>query len=397
MAQAHSMIKAQRTPTSQSDMKIAIIGGGTSGLLCLATLNQLGLKPIVFERTCYFGGIWSLGGHHSVYPGLKQNTSSKSMSLDGMTVPDCANNQHCTAADYADYIKNFVCRQNLRSAIRLQHDVIEILRHSSGYSLVLKERSRSCETRLDFDHIIYAIGTCGQPWLPHIQELETFAGEQLHVSNIGPADAYRGRSVMIVGLGNSGADLAITLRPFAKRITLSSQNPTWILPRIVGGQPVDQHVTELRKIHGQGYTKILRDDSLSAGAFFWSETSSMPDTLDFKTCRIVINDSLGEAIKKRRVKIVGKIDSLTKDGATLVSGESVACDTIIYATGYRADPPKLSGLGLCTSELVASVLHPEHSGFWFAGLTPIWGSNPSVTRLQSKLIGLAIKQQRTRP
>ena len=67
----------------------------------------------------------------------------------------------------------------------------------------------------------------------------TFAGQIVHSSTYKRPDPFRGRRVLVVGAGNSAADIAVDVARFASRASLSMRDGTYFIPKRMFGRPVD--------------------------------------------------------------------------------------------------------------------------------------------------------------
>ncbi len=129
-------------------MRVAIIGGGISGIVAAHSLIKCGQQVAVFEKSAELGGVWALG-----YPGVRlQNTGDHYRISD---VPwTFITNKHPTSGQIREYLNQAVI--GLKLVIRSSHEVIALVEHENGW--LLKYCTREGEHEEKFDFVIVAIG-----------------------------------------------------------------------------------------------------------------------------------------------------------------------------------------------------------------------------------------------
>src|SRR5437762_11472434 len=78
-------------------------------------------------------------------------------------------------------------------------------------------------------HIVMATGVSGIPSVPDIPSLRNFAGKVLHSSQYDDGEAWKGRSALVVGSGNSGHDIAQDLHSAGAKVMLVQRSSTMIV------------------------------------------------------------------------------------------------------------------------------------------------------------------------
>lgn len=82
-----------------------------------------------------------------------------------------------------------------------------------------------------FDGVIAAVGTCGDPKIPHLPDQEKFHGEIFHSSRLDGKDA-KGKKVLIVGGGASAVEaMQWAVDTKAEHISVLARSEKWIIPR----------------------------------------------------------------------------------------------------------------------------------------------------------------------
>ncbi len=220
-----------------------IIGAGCSGFTTAKALADRGLPFDCFEMSNQIGGNWvykNPNGRSSCYQSLHIDTSKYRMQFQDFPIP----------ADYPDYphhsqvlayFNAYVDRFGLRDRITFNTEVVRATREADG---VWKVELSTGETRF-YD----ALFVCnGHHWSPHTPEFPgTFDGFEIHSHHyLTPFEPYdfRGKNVVVVGMGNSAMDIASELsqKPIAAKLMVAARRGVWIFPKYINGQPPDKGV-----------------------------------------------------------------------------------------------------------------------------------------------------------
>nr|KAG5710612.1 hypothetical protein BaRGS_013258 [Batillaria attramentaria] len=95
------------------------------------------------------------------------------------------------------------------------------------------------ETTDVFDGVLVCTGHHAEKHCPSFPGMESFEGDIVHSHDYKDRRGFEGKKVLIVGIGNSGGDLAVELAPVSK-VLISTRRGTWIRTRVTGnGMPMD--------------------------------------------------------------------------------------------------------------------------------------------------------------
>ncbi|KAM6217533.1 LOW QUALITY PROTEIN: flavin-containing monooxygenase 5-like [Rhynchocyon petersi] len=227
--------------------RIAVTGGGVSGLTSIKCCLEEGLEPVCFERTGDIGGLWRFQenpeeGRASIYKSVIINTSKEMMCFSDYPIPD--------------HYPNFMHNSQVLEYFRLYAKEFDLLKYIQFKTTVCSVRKRpdfstsgqwdvvtECEGKKEmniFDGIMVCTGHHTNAYLPleSFPGIEKFKGQYFH-SRDSP-EAFAGKRVIIIGIGNSGGDLAVEISHTAKQDFLSTRRGAWILNRVGDrGYPVD--------------------------------------------------------------------------------------------------------------------------------------------------------------
>ncbi|XP_057228762.1 LOW QUALITY PROTEIN: flavin-containing monooxygenase 5-like [Malurus melanocephalus] len=240
-----------RGPVVQYSMakKVAIIGGGSSGLCAIKACLQEGLEPVCFERTGDIGGLWRFeenpeDGRASIYRSVIINTSKEMMCFSDYPIPeDFPNYMH--NSKIMEYFRMYAQHFDLLRHIRFRTSVCRVSKRpdfaSSGQWEVVTESEGKQEMAV-FDAVLVCSGHHTDAHLPlsSFPGLEKFEGWYLHSRDYKNPQSFLGKRVVVVGIGNSGIDIAVELSNVAKQVFLSTKRGSWVLHRVAdSGYPFD--------------------------------------------------------------------------------------------------------------------------------------------------------------
>jgi hypothetical protein len=317
----------------------AVIGAGISGLTAGKMLGDYGVPYTCFESSDRIGGNWAFGnpnGHSSAYRSLHIDTSKHRLSFKDFPMPD----------DYPDfphhtqikaYLDSYAEAFDLLDPIEFENGVARAV-PSAGGGWEITDQSGA--TR-HFDLLVVANG---HHWDPRMAEFPgEFTGESIHshhyVDPRTPLDLF-GKRILIVGLGNSAADIAVELSSKALQndVTLSTRSSAWIVPKYMYGLPADKYFATSPHIPLSWQRKVIQKMQFMTGSN--PELYGLPKP-NHKFFEAHPTQSVELPLRLGSGDVVPKPDITRLDGETVhfEDGTSSDFDVIVYATGYNITFP----------------------------------------------------------
>nr|XP_012802808.2 flavin-containing monooxygenase 5-like [Jaculus jaculus] len=228
---------------------IAVIGAGISGLGAIKCCLDEDLEPTCFERNDDIGGLWKFRKNPSekmpsIYKSVTINTSKEMMCFSDFLIPDHFPN-YMHNSKLMDYFRMYAKHFGLLKYIRFKTKVRSVRKRTdfsvSGQWDVVVEAEGKQET-LVFDGILVCSGHHTDPYLPlqSFPSIKKFEGCYFHSREYKSPEDYVGKRIVVVGIGNSGVDIAMELSHVAKQVFLSTRRGSWILHRVWdNGYPMD--------------------------------------------------------------------------------------------------------------------------------------------------------------
>nr|XP_040040712.1 flavin-containing monooxygenase 5-like [Gasterosteus aculeatus aculeatus]XP_040040713.1 flavin-containing monooxygenase 5-like [Gasterosteus aculeatus aculeatus] len=342
-------------------LRVAVVGAGGSGLTSIKACVEDGLEPVCFESSDDIGGLWNfkeapVPQRSSIYRSLVVNTSKEMMCFSDFPMP----------ADYP----NFMHHPRLLEYLRLYAERFQLLRHVRFQTTVksVKQRPDFCTsgqwdvvTSRDgeeeghvFDAVLVCSGHYTHPASPllHLPGYETFSGRCLHSWDYKDGDAFRGKRVVVVGIGNSGGDIAVEISRSAEQTFLSTRRGSWVMGRMSrGGLPFD--MTLITRLNNT-LMQLLPESLLN-----WTVERELNGRYDHRLYgleprhrildrRPLINDDLPGRILQGALQMRAHLRGFTQSGVRFEDGSvEENIDTVVFCTGYDGNfpflPPALSG------------------------------------------------------
>jgi dimethylaniline monooxygenase (N-oxide forming) len=374
--------------------RAAVIGAGSSGIAGLKALTDAGIETVTYEKSDRVGGNWAYrnpNGMSSAYRSLHINTSRGRMAYREYPMPADypAFPHHSQIKDYFDsYVDHFDLRRHIRfnagvtSARKRPDGVWEITDETGGVE--------------HFDALLVANGHHWDPRWPEpaFPGSEIFRGTQMHAHSYDEPEAFDGKDVVVLGMGNSAMDIATELSWTPGNIYLAMRRGAYILPKYVAGKPLDdlmspwvtKQVAKLPFKARQMLNRKVFDRYMGD-----MEDYGLPKP-DHKLLEAhpTVSDLILSRITHGRVVVKPQISHLTEDRVHFTDGTSVHADVVIYGTGYKVTFPFFDPEFLSAPDnvlpLFRRVFAPEIEGVFFLSLLQPLGATMPLAEAQGKWI-----------
>lgn len=367
--------------------RVVVLGAGPAGLATAACLRQRGIGGVILERREAVGASW-----RDRYDRLHLHTPRVQSHLPGYRIPR-RYGRWVARADVVRYLEDYARHHRLSPWFGV--DVERVVPAGERW------RVETSEGPVDGDVVVVATGYNAVPSVPAWPGLDGFTGSFAHASEYRTGAAYLGQDVLVVGTGNTGAEIAVDLvEQGAARVRLAVRSAPHIVPRSVAGVP-----TTLLGIPNQFVPARLGDPTnrllqrLTVGDLSHHGLASPEDGLieRFRATDVVpiIDVGLVEQVRAGRVEPVAAVEGFDGAAVCLVDRERLEVDAVIAATGYRTGLEPLVGhLGVLDDRGRptgrAGRSHPAARGLHFVGLrNPLIGLLNAI-RLDAGRVARAI-------
>ncbi|RLD20201.1 MAG: NAD(P)/FAD-dependent oxidoreductase [Bacteroidetes bacterium] len=342
---------------------ILIIGAGPAGLAMAGRLRKAGIKFDIIEKSDNVGNRWR---HH--YDRLHLHSVKRLSNLPHLLFPD-SYPVYVPREKFVEYLESYAEEFNIEPEFGVS--VNHISKSDDGSWIV----ETSTGTR-SAGRVIIATGVNNKPKFPGWEGREEYTGTITHSVDYKNPKAFLNSRTLVVGMGNTGAEVALDLSEHGVETFLSARGALNIVPRDLNGKPVQETALILDKFP-LGFGEWL--GAKIQGIYFGNlkkygiEKSKMRPAVQLKTTgkTPVIDIGTVRAIKEGKIKIVGEVDKFDNLGVVIKGGENLDVDHIIFATGYDSC---LDDLIENMSEFKDDLGYPKgavgtefHKGLYFVG------------------------------
>jgi cation diffusion facilitator CzcD-associated flavoprotein CzcO len=302
---------------------VLVVGAGAAGLAAAAVLARHGHPPVVLERDERVGGTWARR-----YDRLHLHTIRSLSGLPYRPLPASAP-RYVAKDAYAAYLSDYARELGLR--VVLGQRVTGIRPAEPGRWVV-----EAGETAWQARAVVVATGKHSVPRRPAWPGTADFRGALLHSAEYRRGETFAGRRALVVGMGNSGAEIAADLVDGgAARVAIAVRTPPPITSREILGIPVQVLGILLAGLPPGPIDRIgaaLRRVSIGdLGPYGLRAEAWGP----FTTRRPpVIDVGFLARLKARRIDVRPAVTGLEPDGAVFADGRAEAFDVVIAATGF---------------------------------------------------------------
>ncbi|WP_181767881.1 flavin-containing monooxygenase [Streptomyces albidus (ex Kaewkla and Franco 2022)] len=345
---------------------VHIIGAGPGGLATAAALHEHGISTVVLEKSPSVAASW-----RAHYDRLHLHTTRRWSSLPGLPIPR-SYGRWVARDDFVRYLESYTEHHGIEVATGVEVDSIE--RHKGEWAL-----HANGGRRLATPVAVVATGFNHTAHMPSWPGREGYEGELLHASRYRNSKPYAGKDVLVVGVGNTGAEIAVDLAEGgATRVRLAVRTAPHIVRRSTLGWPAQANGVLCRRLPTRLVDVLAARMAKVAVPDLSKHGLPRPDTGLYTRARqgaIPIQDvGLISAVRKRKVEPVAAVESFDGSKIQLADGTTVAPDVVIAATGFRRGLEDLvGGLGVLNDEgrplAHGARTHPEAPGLHFIGYT----------------------------
>lgn len=325
---AETIAVPRASPARQADSApVAIVGAGPAGLATAHALHVRGIEYDVLESGPAVGHSW-----RNLYDSLTLHTGRHLSALPGAPFPR-GTPLFPSRSDLVEYLQRYRDRFDLR--VRTNVAVRCATRSNAGWSI------ETSDGPVEASAIVVATGIIAGPVIPRIEGQERFGGVIRHAVEYRRPDGHAGRSVLVIGCGNTAGDIATELAEAGARVTVSVRTGANVVPLTLFGLPIQYVAWLMRGLPDPGKRAITavvaRLVRLRRGPPVLPQPPYGPlDSIP------MIGFHMVDAVKAGRVRLATGVASIETDGARFTDGSADRFDEIILATGYR---PELRFLG----------------------------------------------------
>ncbi len=329
-----------------------VIGAGPAGLACAAMLQASGVAALVVERAPEVGSTW-----RAHYARLHLHTERRLSSLPGLELPR-EYGKWVPRAQVVEYLESYARHHQIKVKYGVQVERLE-REPADGTAWRVLTSQGPLSARV----VVVATGFNHTPRLPAWSG--QFAGELLHSSAYKLPAPYQGRDVLVVGTGNSGAEIAVDLvEGGAARVRVAVRTPPNILRREVAGISSQRLGLSMKFLPEKLRDPVAKAvQRLSIGdltAHGLAASTRGPYTRAREGQIPILDVGFVDALKQGRLSVVRAVTGFEGRSVLLEGGARIQPDAVIAATGYSRALEKLVGhLGVLSPQGLPTAHGPD--------------------------------------
>lgn len=392
--------------TPKNNKKLLIVGAGASGLPSLRHALMYGVDVTCFELTNQVGGLWNYKPQETALSSVMKTTvinTSKEMTAYSDFPPESrmANFMHNT--EMYRYLQEYAKHFELEKHISFQHKVNSINRNEdyekTGRWKVNYTDDKGVGHDAIFDGVLLCSGHHTTPnWPSKFQGQDDFKGRIIHSHSYKDHRGYEDKTVVVVGVGNSGGDVAVELSRIAKQVYLVTRRGTWVFNRIFDyGKPIDivmnrKFLSDLRSIVPQWVSNTFVEAKLNMR--FDHQAYGLKPAHRVFGAHPTVNDELPNRIACGTIRIKPNISKFTEEGVLFDDGSKIdKVDEVIMSTGFsfefnlveRGELIKVHDNQVSLYQNMLPIDLADHNSLAIIGLVQPFGSIMPLSEMQARV------------
>lgn len=369
-----------------------IVGAGPAGLAVAGWLSKMGLPYILLEKSDRISAAW-----HQHYERLCLHTVKEHSDLPHWPMPE-EYPVYVPRLKMIEYWENYAREMNITP--KFGQEVTNIRQENGHWAVTTATDVFTAK------QVVVATGYNRAPYMPAWPGQEQFQGTLMHSCEYRNAVPFKGKRVLIIGIGNTGAELALDLYEQGAFPSISVRGPVNFIRRDVAGRPAQRTAIMLGKLPTWAYDFIARQvQKWTVGDLTPYGLPPSPYAPSEQLRRFgkvpVIDIGTIDLIKQRKVTILPDIQQFNEDSVTFVNGQTEPFEAVIACTGYRA---QVEDFVENVQPLLNERGHPRslwfddeaYRGLYFCGFsTPLSGILRNI-KMDSEQIAVHIQQKKNR-
>ena len=374
-----------------NDGPVCVVGAGPAGLSMAVALRNRGLPFEIVDAGRQPGGIWDIGRDQTPMYESAHFISSRRMSgFPGFPMPETFSDypRHDRILEYVDaFARHHDLERHMTFGVRVESAT---RLEGGGWAVTLDSgEQRRCRA------LCVATGTTWHPRLPKVAG--QFDGEMYHSFHYRSPREFEGKRVLVVGGGNSGADIACDAARSASRALISLRRGYHFIPKFIFGQPADVFAhtgPQLprwleERVFGFLINHILVGNLRKYGL-------PAPDHPILRS-HPILNTQILHHLGHGDIEARADVQELEGKTVRFADGKADDVDLIVWATGYQKQLPFLADTDIDRRgdliDLYLRTFHRRHPDLFFVGLFETDGAAYGLFGLQAGLIATYLSDQ----
>jgi indole-3-pyruvate monooxygenase len=208
---------------------VLIVGAGPAGLATAACLTQFSIPYVIVEREDCSASLW----RNRAYDRLKLHLAKEFCELPHMSYPVDAPT-YIPKALFVKYLDDYIMRFNIQPKYLTSVESSTYDNDNKCWSIVARDIVESTTMNFSAKFLVVASGENSAENIPVIPGLDSFPGEAIHSSRYKSGKSFSGKSVLVIGSGNSGMEITYDLATHHANTSIVIRSPVCALYNLFG-------------------------------------------------------------------------------------------------------------------------------------------------------------------
>jgi cation diffusion facilitator CzcD-associated flavoprotein CzcO len=377
--------------------RYCIIGAGASGLAIAKNFKERCIPFDCLEREADLGGLWNIATNSGiVYETTHLVSASYSTGYDDLPMGDETYPAYPSHERVLAYFREYAETFGFADDIEFGKNISRVATREDTLwevSVVGEQRPRI------YRGVVLANGHHDAPRMPKYPG--KFAGEIIHSRQYSSPRQLRDKRILVVGCGNSAADVVSDAVHSSSRVLMSLRRGYWFVPKFMLGFPTHDVVSWVEFFP---LPRLLKRWLFQASLWVLQGPPSryqLPDpNYSIDQAHPTMSDEIPRLSAHGRITVKPEIARYDGNRVLFTDGTAEAADMIIFATGYEPVVPFLDE-SWCTTPRAVALLparRPSRAASLFAaGLVQANGSMWRIADYQGQLIANLIVAEAKAP
>ncbi|RWS23152.1 dimethylaniline monooxygenase [N-oxide-forming] 5-like protein [Leptotrombidium deliense] len=327
--------------------QICVVGAGSSGLTAIKQCLDQNFDVHCFEQSDNFGGLWRYRDEEDGFACVPKTTiinTSKEISAFSDFPPPSEYANFMDHRKMCNYLELYARHFDLLRHIHYNHIVLNVAPNSDHEETgkwrvkILNNEENKSFVKV-FDGVMVCVGHHSFPYFPKFPGQEKFKGKIIHTRSYKSPKDFKDNVAVVIGIGNSGADIAADLSNVCSQVYIATRSGSWIFQRVQrNGLPLDlifntRLVVGLMSLLPTRIVNVCMEYYVNT--FFDHRLYGLNPKHRIMEQQTTANDYISSSIISGKILVRENINRFTENGVIFEGmGVETKCDVVVFATGY---------------------------------------------------------------
>ncbi|XP_059295385.1 probable indole-3-pyruvate monooxygenase YUCCA10 [Lycium ferocissimum] len=324
---------ATTTHHAHQEPIVIIVGAGPAGLATSACLKKFSIPNLILEKEDCYSPMWK----KYAYDRLHLHLAKQFCQLPHIPFPS-SSPTYMPKKEFIQYLDNYVSYFDITPLYKRKVELANFDESTRKWNVKVRNGNSGDVEEYFSKFLVVATGEASYPFIPEVPGLESFKGEAIHTTQYKDGEKFKGKSVLVVGCGNSGMEIALDLANHGARTSIIVRSPIHLISRELGylglmllkykvaPTLVDSIMMILSKL-------IYGDVSKYYGV---KRPKEGPFASKLKYGKYPIFDvGTHQKIKSGEIQVLPAMTRIRGNDVVFENGNSHQFDVIVFATGFK--------------------------------------------------------------